>query len=173
VSQILFVEKVPTPGAEYRLADGATIGRAGADVKLSDPDVSRSHAVVRLHGGSVAIEDVGSTNGTFVNGSRVDGVTELRDGDVVRFGSVEWQLRLPAEATRVVPTVPPEPAVAEPEPEPAAAPAPPQAPVPAPAFAPPEQPFKRSAARRVEATAISYAVVFSTAVAVAVYFAQR
>jgi len=171
VSQILFVEKVPTPGAEYRLADGATIGRAGADVKLSDPDVSRSHAVVRLHGGSVTIEDVGSTNGTFVNGSRVDGVTELHDGDVVRFGSVEWQLRLPAEATRVVSTVPPEPAVAEPEP--AAVSAPPQGPVPAPAFAPPEQPFKRSAARRVEATVISYAVVFSTAVAVAVYFAQR
>ena len=163
MSEILFVERAPTPGAEHRLADGLTIGRAGADVKLSDPDVSRSHAVVRLHGGSVAIEDVGSTNGTFVNGSRVDGVTELRDGDVVRFGSVEWQLKLPAAATRVVPTVP--------APVPAAAP--PPAPAPPPAFAAPEQPFKRSAARRMEATVVSYAVVFSTAVAVAVYFAQR
>ena len=63
MSEILFVEKAPTPGAEYRLADGATIGRAGADVKLRDPDVSRSHAVVRRHGRSVAIEDVGDARG--------------------------------------------------------------------------------------------------------------
>ena len=155
MSHIRFVEKAPQAGAEHALRDGATIGRKGCDVALDDPNVSRRHAVVRREGGKVAIEDLGSTNGTLVNGSRIEGAAELHNGDVVRFGDVEWQLALPGDATRVVPTVTPKPAAA------------------APAFASPDQAFTRSAARRLEATVISYGVVLATAVAVAVYFAQR
>ncbi|MGH2744478.1 MAG: FHA domain-containing protein, partial [Thermoleophilaceae bacterium] len=90
MSEILFIEKAPAAGAEHRVKDGATIGRKGCDVELADPDVSRRHAVLRRDGSGIAVEDLASTNGTLVNGLRIDAVTELRDGDRVQFGSVVW-----------------------------------------------------------------------------------
>ena len=60
---------------------------------LPDPEVSRRHAALRLTGAGPAVEDFGSTNGTFVNDQRIEGVVQLNDGDVVRFGNTEWELR--------------------------------------------------------------------------------
>lgn len=71
---------------------GTTIGRADCDVELNDPDVSRRHAVVRRVDGGLAIEDVDSTNGTFVNETRISGLTQLGVGDRVRFGNTVWRL---------------------------------------------------------------------------------
>jgi predicted component of type VI protein secretion system len=76
-------------------------------VNLMDPEVSRRHATVRDQGGSLAIEDLGSTNGTFVNDQRISVVTVLKDGDVVRLGNTVWSIRsnapasVPAGATTV------------------------------------------------------------------------
>ena len=62
-------------------------------VVLSFPGVSRRHAVLRVEGATVTIEDLGSKNGTFVAGRRVDGRMPLAEGDAIRIGSVELTLR--------------------------------------------------------------------------------
>ncbi|MGI8696631.1 MAG: FhaA domain-containing protein [Mycobacteriales bacterium] len=62
------------------------IGRAHeADLRLPDTGVSRRHASVRYDGRVATLEDIGSTNGTFVNGHRIQ-VLELQHGDVIRIG---------------------------------------------------------------------------------------
>src|SRR5688572_25845852 len=67
------------------------IGRqAGTDLRfdpLNDLDVSGRHAEIRGVEGHYAIFDQGSTNGTFVNGQRVEGSVDLKDGDLIMFGS--------------------------------------------------------------------------------------
>jgi predicted component of type VI protein secretion system len=98
VTDLIFVEQKPMEGREHSLAPGTTIGREGCDVVLPDPEVSRRHATIRELDGSPAIEDLGSTNGTFVNDRRISGVQELKDGDVVRLGNTVWSLRAEAPA---------------------------------------------------------------------------
>jgi len=70
----------------WRLAEGATtIGRwEGNDVVLPDREVSRKHAQIRHDGGQYVLVDLGSKNGTLVNGVRSGRATVLRDGDEIR-----------------------------------------------------------------------------------------
>lgn len=64
-----------------------TLGRGSrCDVVIDDDRVSRLHAVVRLMGTRAVLEDAGSTNGTYVDGVRVQGPVELNEGAMVRFG---------------------------------------------------------------------------------------
>ena len=78
----------PTPGAVFPLeGDQLIIGRdAASNVAISDAEVSRKHARLNFQGGKYVIEDLGSTNGTFVNGQRLGGLTVLKAGDVVSLG---------------------------------------------------------------------------------------
>jgi pSer/pThr/pTyr-binding forkhead associated (FHA) protein len=92
MSELVFIEETPMEGYSRPATPGTTIGRAGCDVDLTDPDVSRRHAVVRALDGELAVEDLDSTNGTFVNGTRIEGIAPLRPGDRVRFGNTIWQL---------------------------------------------------------------------------------
>ncbi len=65
-----------------------SIGRSPeCDVALPDPNVSRRHAEVRRHGSDFILVDLGSTNGTKVNGSWVTGERKLNDGDEMNFGA--------------------------------------------------------------------------------------
>ena len=71
-------------------ADDKVIGRRDtSDLVIADPHVSLAHARVKRRQGAVLIEDLGSTNGTFVNNERLTTSRALRHGDVVHFGSVE------------------------------------------------------------------------------------
>ena len=79
-------------GLERAVAPGTTIGRAGSDIELNDPDVSRRHAAIRQVDTGVAVEDLDSTNGTFVNDERAHGIVEISSGDRVRFGNTVWRL---------------------------------------------------------------------------------
>ena len=82
------------PQTRFSLADGATsIGRSSAsDIVLrSDDYASGSHARLVRHGGLLYVEDLGSTNGTFVNGRKTVGATPIRDGDTVRVGSTVFR----------------------------------------------------------------------------------
>ena len=63
-----------------------TIGRHAKRLKLDDSRVSRSHAEVMLRDGVWLIRDLGSSNGTHVNGERITGTSELEEGDEVRIG---------------------------------------------------------------------------------------
>ncbi len=69
------------------------LGRAPtASVRLEDESVSKEHARLSRDGDRVVIEDLGSSNGTFVNGRRVHDKAEIRPGDLIRLGSVILKL---------------------------------------------------------------------------------
>lgn len=66
----------------------AELGRSpDADLVLADDTVSRRHAVLRGDRECLEIEDLGSSNGTAINGNRMAGALTLLDGDLVSFGS--------------------------------------------------------------------------------------
>jgi hypothetical protein len=78
----------PTPGATFSLeGDQLTIGRDSASgIAINDAEISRKHARLTFQGGKYVIEDLGSTNGTFVNGQRLASPVVLKSGDVVSLG---------------------------------------------------------------------------------------
>jgi DNA-binding winged helix-turn-helix (wHTH) protein len=81
---------------EFRLADGEHIvGREpGVSIRLDSPRVSRNHARVTASGRTVSVEDLGSKNGTFVQGVRIQEPTRLEPGDDVQIGPVKLILRI-------------------------------------------------------------------------------
>jgi hypothetical protein len=67
---------------------GATLGRSRqCDVVLNDPNVSRQHAEIRPRGGSWVLSDLGSTNGSCLNGRRIDSPEVLKRGDEIELGT--------------------------------------------------------------------------------------
>jgi len=90
----------PTPGASFILeGDQLTIGRdATNEITINDAEISRRHARLTFQGGKYVLEDLGSTNGTFVNGQRLAGPRVLKAGEVVQFGE---QIMLVFEVTTV------------------------------------------------------------------------
>ncbi|MCB0032686.1 MAG: FHA domain-containing protein [Anaerolineales bacterium] len=84
----LIVRHGPNPNQEYPLVLTSNIvGREPInDVVFSDPEVSRRHARIVAQNNSYYIEDLGSTNGTFVNGRRINAITRLSNGDIIDLG---------------------------------------------------------------------------------------
>ncbi len=86
-----------TAGQAIDVLDGVTLGRAErAEMVLADPAVSAEHARVSRVGREWVIRDLGSTNGTLVNGARVNGQRKLTHGDVLALGSVQFEVVLRA-----------------------------------------------------------------------------
>jgi hypothetical protein len=101
-----------------------TIGRNESDLGNlgNDPEISRQHARLRrLDSGEILVEDLGSTNGTFVNGARIDGPRVLAAGDTLRMGQTTLRLEGGAQATVLSAPAAPPPAAAAPSPPPVAA----------------------------------------------------
>ena len=74
---------------------GATMGRSRqCDVTVDDPNVSRQHAEVRPRGGSWVLNDLGSTNGSRLNGHRVEGSEQLKPGDEIELGTTVLRFEL-------------------------------------------------------------------------------
>ena|SRR5579862_9670964 len=74
---------------------GATLGRSRqCDIVLSDPNVSRQHAEIRPRGGSWVLIDLGSTNGSRINGRQVEGPEVVRPGDAIELGSTTLTFEL-------------------------------------------------------------------------------
>lgn len=84
----LVMKTGPAPGKVYSLEESdISIGReVGSDVFINDVEVSRAHARLTMHVGNYILEDLGSTNGTFVNGQRVTGSHILHPGDTITLG---------------------------------------------------------------------------------------
>jgi len=84
----LVVESVPglTRGMSYDVADGATLGRGDVEIQLEDPFASSNHARLTRQGAILVIEDLGSTNGTYLNDELLRGPRPLHAGDRVRIG---------------------------------------------------------------------------------------
>jgi hypothetical protein len=89
----LVVERAPghSPGMEYDLHGGAVLGRGEqAEIRLEDPFASSRHAQITRQGGVMVLEDLGSTNGTYLNEEILGGPTPLHPGDRVRIGDSEF-----------------------------------------------------------------------------------
>jgi hypothetical protein len=76
-------------GTEHPVHGELVLGRehTSADLVIADPGVSRRPARVLTHNGDVIVEDLGSSNGTYVNGERISGPVELGDGDELQLGA--------------------------------------------------------------------------------------
>jgi predicted component of type VI protein secretion system len=160
----------PLAGQVVEVTEAMIVGRRAADLVVDDPQVSRRHARVDPAGGDLVVEDLGSLNGTWVNGARIDGPVRLAAGDRVRIGDSTFEVEsVPAAGA---------PAGAEAPPAPVAATEAARAPTPAPdlPFDPPPQRPRRApgvATRRLTPTWLSFGVVVVTAVALVLYFAMR
>jgi hypothetical protein len=80
------------PGTAFEIGDSATMGRAdGSDIPVDDPFASSVHARIFPRGQFMYIEDMGSTNGTYLNGRRLRAAERLKVGDTVRIGETEYR----------------------------------------------------------------------------------
>src|SRR4051812_11875781 len=78
-------------GVAYDLSDGAVLGRGDqVDIQLEDSFASTSHARLVSQGDVVVLEDLGSTNGTYLNGEPLRGPQPLHVGDRIRIGDSEF-----------------------------------------------------------------------------------
>ncbi len=158
----LVMTKGPQPGQTFSVdKDLVTIGRDPAgDIVVNHPQVSRQHARLMRQGNVLILEDLGSTNGTFVSGVRLSAPHTLSNGDVVGMGDAvtftfygppvgteDTVVARPGAAPQQPDTVyiPPRPAAPPPPPPaPAYQPPPPSAPAyqppPSPAYVPPAPP---------------------------------
>ena len=83
--------RVCAPGSAYDLSDGALLGRGDqADIRLEDAFASSRHARLVPHGDVMVLEDLGSTNGTYLNGEPLRGPQPLHVGDRIRIGDSEF-----------------------------------------------------------------------------------
>jgi FHA domain len=80
------------PGTTFDVGEGATFGRSnGADIRVDDPFASSAHARIFDRGGFLYVEDMGSTNGTYLNGRQLKSAERLSMGDTIRIGDSEYR----------------------------------------------------------------------------------
>ena len=80
------------PGTRFDISDGATLGRSdSAEIPVDDPFASSAHARIYPRGDFMHVEDMGSTNGTYLNGRRLRGAERLKVADVIRIGDSEYR----------------------------------------------------------------------------------
>jgi pSer/pThr/pTyr-binding forkhead associated (FHA) protein/tetratricopeptide (TPR) repeat protein len=78
-------------GLTFPLEGKHVVGRVeGVDIRLDDDSVSRRHAEMEVRGRAVFVRDLGSANGTAVNGAAIDGEATLENGDIIQFGVLEF-----------------------------------------------------------------------------------
>lgn len=95
----LFVVQGPDTGRSFPLGPESVVGRdPTASVQLTDEEVSRRHAIVSAGEGLPTVEDLGSSNGTFVDDAPVTGEVSLEPGQRIRVGQTVLELRDGAKA---------------------------------------------------------------------------
>ena len=91
---VLVVVQGPDLGRTFDVAGDAVVGRdPTAAMQLSDQEVSRRHAIVSAGGDGLAIEDLGSSNGTWIGDDRVSGTATIALGQTLRVGGTVLELR--------------------------------------------------------------------------------
>lgn len=136
----LVLKSGPEAGKRFDIDGEVIVGRGEVDCRIDDAELSRRHLAVRVTDAGVEVEDLGSLNGTWLKGKRLEGPTVIDDGGVIRIGESELMVEVGApaaaesKATVIAPVAPP-PAADEPPPaavadEPALPPEPAPAPEP-------------------------------------------
>jgi class 3 adenylate cyclase len=95
----------PLAGQRIPVDAEVVVGRVEADLTIDDPLISRRHATIRPHSAGLEIEDLGSLNGTWVNGERVDGRRVLAGGDLVQVGDASFEVEVAVEPAAPAKTV--------------------------------------------------------------------
>jgi pSer/pThr/pTyr-binding forkhead associated (FHA) protein len=185
----------PAAGKTVDIEEEVVIGREDADLDIDDDELSRRHAVVRRHANRLQVEDLGSTNGTFVDGNRIAEPTLLGGGAEIKIGTtvlvVEGVLPVGSSesgrelgdarnVTRVSPSLGSPQAAAAPSATPSSAPvtgqpaAQPQPTQPLAPFHPPTQRRQKGlASRSWLPVALSFGTVIIVAIALVIYFSQH
>ncbi len=119
----LVVRRGPQPNQIYEITkDVTTLGRdITNDIVINDREASRHHLRLVRSGDSITVEDLGSTNGTFVNGKRVSGVTPLQNGDMVGLGetvTLGFEIQRAQQAQQQASPPPQQPVTSTPPPQP-------------------------------------------------------
>ena len=93
-TRLLMVKSETQQGTEVEVTDATVLGRSDeADVLLDDPYASEFHMRLMANENGLVLHDLGSTNGTYVNGRRVTAPTTLRRGDSVQVGKTVMEVR--------------------------------------------------------------------------------
>ena len=93
-TRLTVVEPAALRGRSYDLGDELTVGRAaGCQVTLDDNYVSQIHARVFTKDGTLYVEDLGSTNGTYLNSRKVSGPLAMKSGDRLKIGSTVMEVK--------------------------------------------------------------------------------
>ena len=93
-SRVLFVRSESQQGQEFDVKDVVVMGRSEeTDVVLDDPYASEFHLRLVAQENGMMLHDLGSTNGTYVNGRRVSAPTELKRGDTIQVGKTVMEIR--------------------------------------------------------------------------------
>jgi hypothetical protein len=93
-TKVLFVKSESQQGVELDVTDVTVLGRSSeTDVVLDDPYASDFHMRLVAQDEGLMLHDLGSTNGTYVNGRRVTAPTQLRRGDTIQVGKTVMEVR--------------------------------------------------------------------------------
>lgn len=93
-TRVVFVRSETQAGVDFTVTDSVVLGRSpDADVTLEDPYASEFHFRLQTRDGKLFLSDLGSTNGTYVNGKRSTVPVELRAGDAVQVGKTVMEVR--------------------------------------------------------------------------------
>lgn len=93
-SRVLFVRSESQQGREFEVSDVVVMGRSGeTDVVIDDPYASEFHLRLVSQENGMMLHDLGSTNGTYVNGRRVSAPTELKRGDTIQVGKTVMEIK--------------------------------------------------------------------------------
>lgn len=90
---MLWVTEGRRPGKTYPVNDETTVGRQGCSIVLDDVKVSKTHAKFKMNGDDFVIWDLATTNGTFVNGKKINKATVLQENDLIRIGETTFSFR--------------------------------------------------------------------------------
>jgi predicted component of type VI protein secretion system len=174
----LIVRSGPRAGERIELVGELVVGRENADVTVGDEEVSRRHLAVRPHEDGVELEDLGSTNGTFVDGARLSAVVVVSSSARVILGETELEIEVDEPEPKFDPSATrrrePDATIIAPAPRRSS----PTATARAQPFgsftpAPPTRGRGGAATRQWSAPAIALLLLVATAVALIVYFAAR
>lgn len=93
-TRVVVVRSDTSPGLDFVVEDSLVVGRSEqSDIVIADPYASDFHLRMTAKDGRIVVSDLGSTNGTYVNGRRITAPTDLGRGDAVQVGKTVMEIR--------------------------------------------------------------------------------